>query len=88
MTSNRLLKIHALLLEHPQVTVVKLDRWNPAVLLPPEQDSAPLNQLHDCLDVMDAQKKVWEDLKDQLLDNADHIPDGSSFMHKGTRKTG
>lgn len=58
MTSNRLLKLHALLLEHHQVIVVKPDNWNPAVHLPPEQDPAPLSQLHDCLDVIDTQTKA------------------------------
>lgn len=90
MTSNRLLKIHALLLDNPQVTVVKSELWNPVVLLTPEEDSDPLDELHDCLDVVDAQTKAREDLKNQPLDNADNIwfTDGSSFMHGGTRRTG
>lgn len=69
---------------------VKSECWNPAVLLSPEQHYGPWNELHDCLDVVDAQMKAWEDLKDQPLENPGNIwfTDGSRFMHEGTQKTG
>ncbi|XP_039220534.1 uncharacterized protein LOC120317760 [Crotalus tigris] len=85
ISSQRLFKYQAMMIENPQVKLVVSNRLNPATLLPTEVDSE-----HNCLQVLETVYSSRPDLSDIPLQDAalNWYTDGSSYMQDGRRVSG
>ncbi|KAJ7428273.1 gag-pro-pol polyprotein [Willisornis vidua] len=86
LTDSRLLKYESILIHSPKLELEVTSLQNPAQFLYGE----PLEKLsHDCIQVIESQTKIREDLEEEELPDGEKLyTDGSSRVVNGQRKSG
>ncbi|RMB88831.1 hypothetical protein DUI87_34765 [Hirundo rustica rustica] len=86
LTDARLLKYEAILLHAPELELRTTQASNPAGFLFGEASSEPI---HNCIDLVELQTKIREDLEDEELEEGEKwFVDGSARVIEGKRKSG
>ncbi|RMC17331.1 hypothetical protein DUI87_05912 [Hirundo rustica rustica] len=86
LTDARLLKYEAILLHAPELELKTTQASNPAGFLFGEASSEPI---HNCIDLVELQTKIREDLEDEELEEGEKwFVDGSARVIGGKRKSG
>ncbi|RMC02649.1 hypothetical protein DUI87_20804 [Hirundo rustica rustica] len=86
LTDARLLKYEAILLHAPELELKTTQASNPAGFLFGEASSEPI---HNCIDLVELQTKIREDLEDEELEEGEKwFVDGSARVIEGKRKSG
>ncbi|RMB92506.1 hypothetical protein DUI87_31056 [Hirundo rustica rustica] len=86
LTDARLLKYEAILLHAPELELRTTQASNPAGFLFGEASSEPI---HNCIDLVELQTKIEEDLEDEELEEGEKwFVDGSARVIEGKRKSG
>ncbi|RMC20059.1 hypothetical protein DUI87_00905 [Hirundo rustica rustica] len=86
LTDARLLKYEAILLHAPELELRTTQASNPAGFLFGEASSEPI---HNCIDLVELQTKIREDLEDEELEEGEKwFVDGSARIIEGKRKSG
>ncbi|RMC09772.1 hypothetical protein DUI87_13559 [Hirundo rustica rustica] len=86
LTDARLLKYEAILLHAPELELRTTQASNPAGFLFGEASSEPI---HNCIDLVELQTKIREDLEDEELEEEEKwFVDGSARVIEGKRKSG
>ncbi|XP_049650097.1 uncharacterized protein LOC126035494 [Accipiter gentilis] len=86
LTDSRLLKYEGILINSPKLEMETTSIQNPAQFLygEPREDLT-----HDCLQLINLQTKIREDLEEEELDEGEKLfVDGSSRVVEGQRKSG
>lgn len=86
LPDSRMLKYETMLLETPNLTMSTSSHVNPAQFLYEEPER---KVIHDCLELIDYQTKIWEDLMESELPDGEKLfIDGSSRCQQGQRMSG